>query len=74
MFKILQIFIGILFFFDSSVLLSQECNVSILATTSHLQDNNDGTISDSYSGLQWKKCSEGQKWNVTNNSCTEAVI
>ena len=32
------------------------------------QDNNDGTVTDVVTKLQWKKCSEGQEWN--NQTCT----
>lgn len=51
------------------VTLSQECNNAALATTTHLQDNGDGTVSDIKTGLVWKKCSEGQSWNSGENSC-----
>lgn len=44
-------------------------NTSVTATTEHLQDNQDGTISDPKTGLIWKKCSEGQQWDSTNNAC-----
>lgn len=36
---------------------------SVVTTTAHLTDNNDGTISDSKTGLMWKKCPEGYDWN-----------
>ena len=29
----------------------------------YLQDNRDGTVTDRFSGLMWKVCSEGQLWN-----------
>jgi hypothetical protein len=44
-------------------------NAVIAAKTSHLQDNNDGTITDSKTDLMWKKCSEGQSWNADANNC-----
>ena len=39
------------------------------ATTLHLKDNGDGTVSDNKTGLMWKKCGERQHWNATNNQC-----
>ena len=46
-----------------------DCNTAITATTNHLVDNNSGTVSDSKTGLIWKKCSEGQSYNSSTNSC-----
>ncbi len=45
-------------------------NTATTATTTHLNDNEDGTISDPKTGLIWKKCSEGQSWDSSNNTCT----
>jgi hypothetical protein len=56
-------------FINPLVIFSQECNKAIPSTTSHLQDNGDGTISDPKMGLVWKKCNEGQNWNSGDNSC-----
>ena len=42
---------------------------TITATTDHLIDNNNGTVSDPRTGLMWKKCSEGQSYNSGTNSC-----
>ena len=53
-----------------SVLSCDTENSAITATTTHLTDNNDGTITDPESGLIWKKCSEGQSWSATSNNCT----
>lgn len=55
------------------VVLSQECSNDIPSSTSHLQDNADGTVSDSKTGLVWKKCSEGQNWNSGTNGCDGSV-
>ncbi len=47
---------------------AQTCNTSsVTATTpdSRLTDNGNGTITDTKTGLMWKKCMEG----VTGNSC-----
>jgi hypothetical protein len=45
-------------------------NTAITATTTHLTDNNDGTITDPETGLIWKKCSEGQSWSTAGNNCS----
>jgi len=58
---------------DPLVVFSQGCNDAIIATTSHLQDNADGTVSDAKTGLIWKKCSEGQRWNADMNACDGSV-
>lgn len=42
---------------------------SITNTTGHLVSNNDGTVTDGKTGLVWKKCSEGQVWNITTDTC-----
>jgi hypothetical protein len=45
---------------------AQTCNYSsIVATapTSRFSDNGDGTVRDLATGLQWKRCSEGQTWS-----------
>ena len=34
---------------------------------SHYKDNSDGTVTDTKTGLMWKRCSEGQVWN--GNTC-----
>ncbi len=47
---------------------AQTCQISSIAaitSDSQLTDNNDGTISDTKTGLMWKKCVEG----VTDNLC-----
>ena len=58
-----------LLFIYPFILLGQECNSAILASTSHLYDNGNGTINDPKTGLVWKKCNEGEIWNSANNSC-----
>ncbi len=45
-------------------------NTAASATTTHLTDNNNGTINDPETGLIWKKCSEGQVWDGVDNNCT----
>ena len=49
------------------------CRTSIPATTAHLVDNSNGTISDSKTGLMWKKCTEGQVYNAGNCTATSAT-
>ncbi len=46
---------------------AQTCNAYMVASTpdSQLTDNGDGTITDTVTGLSWKKCMEG----VTGNLC-----
>lgn len=48
------------------------CNGSTQVNTpdSDFTVNNDGTVSDSITGLMWKVCSEGQTWNNSDGSCT----
>lgn len=38
--------------------------------TDTVVDNGDGTVTDYSRTLVWKKCSQGQVWNTTNNDCT----
>lgn len=65
----LSVYIGLLTI-PVSMVNAQNCRDSIIAsTTGHFIDNNDGTISDTYTGLIWKKCSEGQTWASATNSC-----
>jgi len=45
------------------------CNSAVTATSDHLVDNNDGTVSDSKTALVWQKCSLGQTYNSTTNVC-----
>ncbi len=59
----------LLILFLPSLTFAQTCNNQIIATTNHFLDNNNGTISDPITGLIWKKCSEGQYYNSTANSC-----
>jgi Protein of unknown function (DUF1566) len=48
------------------------CQKAIVATTPTIRftTNNNGTVYDKYTGLMWKKCSEGQQWKVSNKTCT----
>ena len=67
----MRIFSALIFccFFLASIhpAQAQTCNANMPATTpdSQLTDNGDGTITDTKTGLIWKKCIEG----VTGNLC-----
>ena len=63
----------LLLLFASGVVAAQSCKTDIPATTSHLVDNFNGTISDPKTGLIWKKCSEGQSYISSTNSCNNAA-
>lgn len=56
--------------------LAQTCkyeSIRATAPASRFADNGDGTVTDEASGLQWKRCSEGQSWDGA--TCTgEASI
>jgi hypothetical protein len=44
----------------------QTCKYASIAATapaSRFTDNGDGTVTDTATGLQWKRCSEGQAWS-----------
>jgi hypothetical protein len=45
---------------------------TIVATTPTIRftTNNNGTVLDKYTGLVWKKCSEGQQWKAATKTCT----
>ena len=49
-----------------SALAAQTCkydSISATAPASRFADNGDGTVTDKATGLQWKRCSEGQTWD-----------
>lgn len=61
-----------------SLSVAQTCiAANIAATTNHLVDNKTGIISDPNTGLEWKKCSEGQTFEnsggTADNICTGDV-
>lgn len=64
----------VLFFSVAGVIATaaQTCNPKIIETTptSRFTDNNDGTVTDTKTGLMWKKCSEGQ----IGAGCTGGLI
>ena len=45
--------------------LAQTCNSAVVASTpaSRFVNNNNGTVTDSATGLTWKRCIEGQSWD-----------
>ena len=43
--------------------------LSQVLTASQLTDNGDGTITDTRTGLIWRKCAHGQVWNAGLNNC-----
>lgn len=51
----------------------QYCKIGLITATTptnQFQDNNDGTITDLKTKLIWKKCTEGQTWQSSANTCT----
>jgi hypothetical protein len=55
--------------FGSGPLLAQICNDKITASTptERFQDNHDGSVTDTLTGLQWARCSFGQ--TLENDIC-----
>ncbi|MCL5796066.1 MAG: DUF1566 domain-containing protein [Gammaproteobacteria bacterium] len=47
---------------------AEERQQAELKEAKRYRNNQDGTVTDSQTGLQWKRCSEGQNW--TGNTCT----
>lgn len=60
------------FLVTSHTAQAQTCNDNMPASTpdSQLTDNGDGTITDSATGLMWKKCMEG----TSDNDCADFAI
>lgn len=51
---------------------AQTCKPESIPATSptrQFTDNHDGTVTDIETGLMWKRCSEGQVWDGSSNSC-----
>lgn len=66
--------IGLCLVLGSAGTFGQDCNNTSLAATAppdRFSDNGDGTVTDTASGLLWKRCSEGQTWDGT--TCAEAA-
>ncbi len=49
---------------------------SIPATTPVFQfkNNGDGTVTDTKTGLMWKRCGEGQVWNSVTDGCDGSIV
>ncbi|MDQ6993127.1 MAG: DUF1566 domain-containing protein [Mariprofundus sp.] len=71
MVPLLTVFMFILFFGMQSVLAAQICNSLISTSSPIFIDHADGTVTDTMSGLRWKRCAEGQTWST--GSCTGAA-
>lgn len=55
---------------------AQTCDPAVTATSPDSRLNNsakDGTVSDTATGLMWKKCSEGQTYNSDTGTCSHAA-
>ena len=59
----------IIFGTTSLAALAQNCSSNIVATTpqQHYHDNQNGSVTDQLTGLQWSRCSLGQTWE--NGKC-----
>jgi len=56
---------------SSPVVMAQSCNSKIATTspTQRFHDNQDGSVTDQQTGLQWSRCSLGQYWE--DNTCLD---
>ena len=54
---------------------AQTCNSAIVANTpdTRFTDNGDGTVTDVYTDLTWKRCVEGQNWDGATCSGTPSL-
>ncbi len=54
-----------MFLWSCPAVAAQTCQSTIVASTptSDFTDNGDGTVTDSDTGLMWKRCSEGKVWD-----------
>ncbi|CAK8714131.1 hypothetical protein GKODMF_05730 [Candidatus Electrothrix gigas] len=56
------------------VLAAPTCKTSsIPASTAHLVNNKNGTITDATTQLMWKKCLEGFTYSSGSDDCTEGT-
>jgi hypothetical protein len=58
--------VGLCLTLAATAALGQNCTRdgdSVAAAASRFTDHGDGTLTDSTSGLTWKRCSEGQTWD-----------
>ena len=65
-----RVIVLLIFLSVGSDVFAQTCpsNVPVSTPTSRFTDNGNGTVSDTATGLMWKRCIEGMTWN--NNTCT----
>jgi len=65
-------YITAIIFMSSVSLVHADClnNIAETTPTSRFTNNTDGSVTDAVTGLMWKKCSEGQTWEVATNTCT----
>lgn len=56
----------------TSTAAAQTCNPHVIssAPNGRYADPGDGTVTDTQTGLMWKKCSEGLDWDATSGTCT----
>lgn len=55
----------------SAAVAHAECSPTIpRSTAGHFVDNGNGTVTDTTTGLQWKKCSEGQIYDAEAGICS----
>lgn len=55
---------------------AQTCQTNTLPATTpsnQFTDHTNGTVTDNKTGLMWKKCSEGQIWEVAGNTCSKGA-
>lgn len=59
----LMLTMGGIFFFSANSALAQDCKINQAFTTPEQRflDQGDGTVTDTQTGLMWKKCLEGQQ-------------
>ncbi|MCI5218762.1 MAG: DUF1566 domain-containing protein [Candidatus Electrothrix sp. LOE2] len=62
----MRIFFLMLYCMFSATTVHAACSSNMPASTpdSQLTDNNDGTVTDTKTGLMWKQCSEGQTFSI----------
>lgn len=66
-------FIGLLMtlcpFFTQAAQTCKPESIQASTPTAQFSDHNDGTVTDTQTGLMWKRCSEGQAWDAVNATC-----
>jgi Protein of unknown function (DUF1566) len=70
--KIYQITVTCLLTLLPLLASAQTCQtqtITYTTPTARFTSFNNGTVLDKYTGLMWKKCSEGQLWNAVSHTC-----